>query len=215
MVFTKLIDIEYEILPLTVKQSLSFAKQSNLLNTFQFYKELLNTMTTLDARQVDNMLLCDVYTVLVQMLSEHFELPVIDSQGLTSADLIIKTEGNYEEQIMTVGKYRFSSLKLTLKQAIDCEKLCYIKGDADFLGLYLLAGSCLKNLKAGVDTLLNTVADKSTMTSIRQLNNMVGNVSFTRVDFLLEPQNVCLITRDNTYLSLSKPLFFYTWSSPS
>jgi len=175
------------------------------MNTFEFYGAFLENVTTLDDIQIYSLTIQDVYSILLEYLLEQFENPLL-SENLSVKDFLTQTP-NYQEQIVKIGDYRFSNM-ITLHKAIECEKYCYLKRESEFLSIYIMAGACLKSIPKGVETLLNTPDTKEHRDNVRVLNGLIGQVSHTQIDLLLDLENVSILSGNN-YLPLEPNLFFF------
>jgi len=202
--------LDYQIKPINFKKSLEFSLQSKKMNTFEFFKYFILEATTLDERAVSELLIQDVFSILIDYLVTTFNNPILSEEPLIYARDFLVNKPNYNEQTININGYRFSNTAITLEKAINAERYCYMNGDADFLGIYLLAESCLKGRKEGVETLLNLPDTPEHREKIKTLNTLMGQVSYAKCDFLVDFKNVSLITKDNYFMPLETEFFFYT-----
>lgn len=191
---------------LTFKESLELKRETKNMNTYEFFAYFISKVTTLDDEQIYNLLLQDSYSIMLNYLLEQFENPLL-TDSLTVKDFLSQ-EPNYEEQIIEIGGYRFSNLNITLQKAIECEKYCYLKKDTDLLSVYIMAGSCKKGIKEGIDTILGTPDTKEHRENIRALNALISQVSVAQIDCLVELENVSLVS-NNSYLAINTDFFFF------
>lgn len=199
--------LDYSYNHISLKDSLRLSKEAKRMNIFEFYEHLIDIYTTLDKRQINELLLQDVYSLLMMYLVENFDNPEV-AQGVF-ANEFLGQKPNYEEQIIKIGNFRFSNMALTLEQAKKVEKYCYINADKDLLGVYLLAGCCLKSLKDGVDTLLKADDTPGLRTQLKELNHLFGAVSYAKIDCLVDVGNISVVSSENKFLSLDNEFFFY------
>jgi hypothetical protein len=196
---------DFKINTLTFRESLELKRMTKNMNTFEFCGAFLEKVTTLDDEQIYSLVIQDIYSIMLEYLLEQFDNPLI-SDTLTVKDFLSQ-EPNYEEEIFKIGDFRFTNM-ITLHKAIECEKYCYLKRDVEFLSMYIMAGSCLKGIPQGVETLLNTNDTSEHRNNILTLNKLIGQVSHTQIDLLVDLKNVSIIT-GNSYLPLDTNLFFF------
>jgi hypothetical protein len=206
--FKTINDLDYDIKSISFKESLELSLVAGKMNSFEFYAFFVEKVTTLDMKQVNNLLVQDIFAILLEYLFQTFDNPQISEiPQIYAKDFL--TNNSYEEKIITINKFRFSNTNITLKKAIDAEKYCYLSGDADLLSIYIMASSCLKGLKSGVDTLLMQDDCKNTREDIKALNSIL-KIGFVDVDFLVDLKSPSLLDKKNRYASLENEFFFYT-----
>ena len=199
-------ELNYSSRMLTFKDSLQLKRETKNMNTYEFFAYFIGKVTTLDDEQIYNLLLQDSYSIMLNYLLEQFENPLL-TDNLTVKDFLLQ-KPNYEEKIIEIGGYRLSNLNITLQKAIECEKYCYLKKDTDLLSVYIMAGSCKKGIKEGVDTILGTADTKEHREAIRALNAILLQVSVAQVDFLVELKDISLVSNDS-YLEINSDFFFF------
>jgi hypothetical protein len=201
--------LEYDYNDIKVKDSIRLSKEAKRLNLFEFLELYLDKITTLDLRQINQLLLQDVYSIIIKYLMEKFENGLlVNNPPLSPSDFLIQ-KPNYEEVIYKIDNYRFSNLALTLDRAKKVEKYCYLNNDKDLLSLYLLAGTCLKGLKEGTDTIINNDDSIELRNHINKLNELIGQVSYVKINLLLDFENLSIISNTNNYYVLDTEFFFY------
>lgn len=201
-------NLDFKMTQLSFRDSVELNKKSKTLNTYEFYAYMLDKVTTLDTREINDLLLQDVYSILIQYLLEQFENPELAS-GIFASDFI-SHEQDYDEKIVKINGYRFSNTHLTLKRAIEAEKYCYIKRDLSLLNFYLLGSTCLKGLKEGVEAILNTSDSNTHRELVKALNNNIGLVSYSKIDLLADLEKVSILDSKNRFISIENEFFFYT-----
>ena len=200
-------DIEFKIRPLTFRESLQFAKKKDSISFYQFVKEFLLVTTTLDEYKIDDMLLQDCISIMVFYKMLFWGNEEI-TKNLTPKSFLTQTP-NYEEKIITFGGYRFTNL-LKMSQVIQAEQIAYSRRDIELKNLYILASSCMKDLQSGIKVIVEDSEDnKEFREFITQLNDNISLVSHTKIDLLLDFENLSIGSENNQYILLENSFFFW------
>jgi len=202
-------DLKLTIEPLKFKDSLQFAKNSDKLNFFEFVKMFLDKITSLDNRQINDMLFQDAITILVYYRMLFFDNESLTDDGETTPKSFLTQKPDYKEKIIEIGGYRFTNL-ITLGKIADAEKFCYLNKSFDFMGLFLMMAGCLKSLQTGKNILFDNAIDTQEFREqVKQLDYLIGSVSNTRVSLLFDLENVSIVSDLSQALALKDNFFFW------
>jgi len=195
--------------PLKFKESLKFAKNSNKINFFEFVKKFIDAVSSLDMRQIDDLLFQDAITIMTYYRMLFFDNESFSDDESSTPKNFLTQKPNYDEKILEIDGYRFSNL-ITLKKIAEAERLCFLNKEPELLGVYLLAGTCLKSLGKGREILIDNAIDtKEFREQIKTLNLLVGAVSHTRIDLLYSLEHVSLVNSSSQALVLEDSFFFW------
>jgi len=194
--------------PLSFKKSLSFAKNSDKINFFEFVKKFLDEVTSLDFREIDELLFQDAISIMIYYRMLFFDNEPLSDDGITPKDFLMQ-KPNYDEKIMEIGGFRFTNL-ITLKKMAEAERFCYLNKEPEFMGVYLLCGACLKSLGKGKEILIdNAIDSKEFREQIKTLNFLIGSVSHTKIDLLFNLENISIVNQNQQALVLEDNFFFW------
>ena len=183
--------IDFEIVSLTVRESLELTKKQKKLEFFGFLVEFIDAVTTLDQRQIKELKVQSAIAIMVYHRMYFWDNEVVsDNPVLTPKDFL--RDGSYDEEFINISGYRFSNIA-TLSQMADAERLCYLKGDSDLLCFYLLAGLCQKNLKSGLKAILDEQVDSQEYReSLKELNTKFSAVGSVSLDLLQDTGKISI-----------------------
>jgi len=202
-------DLKLTIEPLSFKKSLMFAKNSDKLNFFEFVKQFLDEVTSLDKRQINDILFQDAITILTYYRMLFFDNEPLTDDGETTPKNFLTQKPDYEEKIIEIKGFRFTNL-ITLSKIADAEKFCFLNKGAEYMGLYLMMAGCLKSLNKGKEILFDNAIDtKEFREQIKQLDYIIGSVSHTRVDLLFDLENISIVSDLSQALALKDNFFFW------
>lgn len=200
-------NLKFKIRSLTFLESLSFSKKSKNLKFYKFLKEFILLVTTLDDRQVSEMLIQDAISIILfykMTFWDNVELV----EGVTPRDLLFQNV-DYKEEFVNFQGYRFTNF-ITIDRAIKAEELCYARGKFEYESFYILASSCTKKVSNGIDILIENSEDsEETRNTIKLINYNISKVSHAKIDLIADFENVSCITQDNIAVVLQQEFFFW------
>jgi len=201
-------DIEFKIRPLTLRESLMFAKRKDSIGFYEFVKEFLLTTTSLDELRLGEMLLQDCISIMVFYKMLFWGNEEI-AEGLTPKDFLTQ-QPDYEERIINFNGFRYTNF-LKLDNVIQAEKVSFAKRDFELKNLYILASSCMKGLSSGIDEIVDNGIDNTEYRDfIMQLNDNISIVSHTKIDLLLDFEKLSIgSTSNNKYVVIDNSFFFW------
>ena len=202
---TTLKELDYDYKPMSFRDSLLLSKLSKSMNVGDFIEMYIDKVTTLDVRKIKELPLQDCFTIMFMYLVEQFDNPEV-FDGVHAKDFVFQ-ELQEDEQITTYRKTRFSNI-ITLEQFKSAEKYCYLKGDIDLLGMYILSECCLKSRVIGKELLLDADTTQDLKDTVKLLNYLFGNASMCKVDLLHDISKIGFVTKDNQFAEFSTEFFF-------
>lgn len=184
-----------EMNSISIIESVAIAKQMDKLGLYEHIAVILQQVSNLDRRQIDNMLFQDAIALLLyhrMYFWDNFKL--VESPELTPRDFIHAEE--VEDEVITkIGKYRFTN-KITLANAINAENFANKKGHPDYLNFYIMASGCTKSLEKGAETIMSlqdTEKDKDALYMYAHQLALVGNV---KVNLILDTEKINIVARE-------------------
>ena len=202
--------IKFKMHSLNMKKSIALHKQQKKMKFFDFVEAFIETTTTLDEDQIKNLKFQVAIAIMVYHRFYFWEnIEVVSNPKLTPIDFL-GVEA-YEEKFVTIDNYRYSNIA-TLKQMQNAEKLCYLKGESEYLNFYLMGAMCKKGLKQGINTILNDIEhNEENMTLLKLLNFNIGKISNVKIDFLQSSDKIGIFSKTNNIVYINDSVFFWVF----
>ncbi len=177
-----------EFTGITIEQTIMLSKKQ--LTKGDFIVEYLDTVSKLSKKEIRELSLNQALNYMLQFLYENFNNPEI-AEGITVLDLYSDEDTKSEDKpsIIKIDGYSFKT-DITVENLISAERLCYLKGHHQLLGLYCLASTCLKGIETGVQTLLKAKDSNSIRSSIITLDEYISKNYDLNISFLLDTEHI-------------------------
>jgi hypothetical protein len=181
-----------EFTQITIPQSIRLSKQK--LTKGNFIEQYLLLCTKLSQKDITELKVNVAIDYMLQYLYSQFgDIEMAD--GISLLQLYGDQDQDYfdidKKEHIKIDGYRFEK-HLTVKMLQQAESKCYLKGESDLLGLYVLASMCSKGIDKGLDVISNMVDNIENRNKLYTLEQYINSGSDLKISLLADPSTITI-----------------------
>jgi hypothetical protein len=177
-----------DFIPITIPQSIKLSKQK--LTKGNFIEQYLLLCTKLSPKEIKALRLNTALDYMLQYLYSQFG-DIEMAEGITLLQMYQDAEmvDSDKRDYIKINGYRFEKT-LTVEMLQQAESKCYLKGENDLLGLYVLASMCSKGIDTGLEVISSLNDSAENRYKLFELEQMINANSELKISLLADPSNI-------------------------
>ena len=177
-----------EFIPITIPQSIKLSKQK--LTKGNFIEQYLLLCTKLSSQEIKALKLNTALDYMLQYLYSQFgDIEMADGVSLLQMYQDAEMVDLDKKEHIKINGYRFEKT-LTVEMLQQAESKCYLKGESELLGLYVLASMCSKGIDTGLEVISSLSDNIENRYKLFELEQMVNANSELKISLLADPSTI-------------------------